>query len=500
MSTASATSLTSALQQAQAIQSGETSAVELTKQALAAITTGDSQYNSVLAVTEELALSTAEQIDARAKAGDDLPLLAGVPIAVKDNINVAGYATTCASHILEGYTSPYNATVVEKLLANGLPIVAKTNMDEFAMGSSNENSAFGPVKNPVNPEYVPGGSSGGSSAVVAAGFVSASLGSDTGGSVRQPAALCGLVGLKPTYGTVSRYGLVAFGSSLDQVSPFATTVADAAAVYQIISGADSSDATVRGDMPTVDYVAQLRQAKGQDLSGITIGVLQELDGEYLDAQGGASKGAIAPDVQAATAKAIDTFRSLGATVKTVSIPSVAYAVPAYYILATAEASSNLGRFDGIRYGARKEADTLHPTYKKTRSEGFGAEVKRRIMLGTFCLSAGYYDAFYGKAQQARRLMSHEFAQAFAQNGSGVDAIVCPTSPTTAFRLGEKCNDPVAMYLSDIATIPANIAGIPAMSIPNGVDADGLPIGLQLLGNHLDEQTLFRIAQAYEGAC
>ncbi len=491
MSTATANPLLSATQLSEKIQQGETTATQLTQAALAAIKEKDGEYNSVLATTEDLALKTADAVDAKAKTGDTLPLLAGVPIAVKDNINVAGYATTCASKILEGFASPYNATVVDKLLANHMPIVGKTNLDEFAMGSSNENSAYGPVKNPVNPEYVPGGSSGGSAATVAAGFVAASLGSDTGGSVRQPASLCGLVGLKPTYGTVSRYGLVAFGSSLDQVSPFTTTVKDAAAVYQVIRGVDANDATMRPDTPTTDYLAELAAMAGKDLSDVTIGVLQELDGEH-----GQSKGAIAPDVQSAMTRAIETFKSLGATIKTVSIPSVAYAVPAYYILATAEASSNLGRYDGIRYGARKQADTLHPTYKKTRSEGFGAEVKRRIMLGTFCLSAGYYDAFYGKAQQARRLMTKEFVDTF---GGGVDAIICPTSPTTAFKLGEKCDDPVAMYLSDIATIPANLAGIPAMSIPNGTDANGLPIGLQLLGTHLSESTLFRIAQAYEQA-
>lgn len=489
---AASTQTLTALAQAEAIKEGSLTAASLVQAALDKINTEDSAYNSVLYTMAESALATAEAIDGKAKAGDPLPLLAGVPTAIKDNINQTGQPTTCASNILKGYTSAYNATTVEKLNAHGIPIVAKTNMDEFAMGSSNENSAMGPVKNPVNPEYVPGGSSGGSAAVVAASFVPTSLGSDTGGSVRQPAALCGLVGLKPTYGTVSRYGLVAFGSSLDQISPFAKTVADTAAIYQVIRGEDPLDATTRPDTPTTDYLAELAQYSDQDLSGITIGVLQELDGEH-----GQSKGALAPAIQEALNTTIDRLKALGATIKTVSIPSVAYAVPAYYVLATAEASSNLGRYDGIRYGQRVEKNFLHPTYKATRSQGFGDEVKRRIMLGTFCLSAGYYDAFYGKAQQARRLMTHQFAETFASSGGGVDAILCPTSPTTAFKIGEKCDDPVAMYLSDIATIPANIAGIPAMSVPAGVNADGLPIGMQLMATHLNESALFRIGQALE---
>lgn len=484
-----ATQTKTALEQFNAIQHGDITATQLVNDALAAIQAKDGDYNSVLHTLAEDALATAEKVDAEANRGNPLPLLAGVPTAVKDNINITGHPTTCASKILTGYTSAYSATVVEKFNTHHIPIVAKTNLDEFAMGSSNENSAHGPVKNPVNPDYVPGGSSGGSAAVVAAGFVPTSLGSDTGGSVRQPAAFCGLVGLKPTYGTVSRYGLVAFGSSLDQISPFATTVADVAAIYQIIRGQDGLDATTRPDTPTTDYLAELEAAKGQDLKGLRIGVLAELDGEH-----GQSKGALEPAIQASLTTTIDRLKALGATVDTVSISSVAYAVPAYYVLATAEASSNLGRYDGIRYGQRVEKDTLHPTYKATRSQGFGAEVKRRIMLGTFCLSAGYYDAFYGKAQQARRLMTHQFAEAFNQ----FDAIVCPTSPSTAFKLGEKADDPVAMYLSDIATIPANLAGIPAMSIPAGTNEAGLPIGMQLLGPHLGEATLFRIGQALEG--
>ncbi|MFN8614911.1 MAG: Asp-tRNA(Asn)/Glu-tRNA(Gln) amidotransferase subunit GatA [Vampirovibrionales bacterium] len=471
----------------QAIQQGEQTSTDCVNDVYKRINAMDGQIGAFLHLCQEQALEAAAQVDADAKAGKPLKLLAGVPIALKDNMNLAGTPTTCASKILKGYTSPYNATVVEKLLANGLPIVGKTNLDEFAMGSSNENSAFGTVKNPVDTERVPGGSSGGSAACVAAGMVPLSLGSDTGGSIRQPASLCGLVGVKPTYGAVSRFGLVAFASSLDQIGPFARTVTDAAAVYQVIAGPDTQDATSRLDYtPQLDIAALAKG--GADLNGLRVGVLQELDGISGDSQ-----KALQPAVIEAFHRSLDTLKALGAQLSTVSLPSTHYSVPIYYILATAEASSNLGRYDGVRYGHRADAKNLHPMYRQTRAEGFGPEVKRRIMLGTFCLSAGYYDAFYGKAQQARKLMTQEFATTFNQ----VDVVVCPTSPSTAFLFGEKASDPLAMYLSDIATIPANIAGVPAISVPCGVDAEGLPIGLQFTGPHLSEDRLFRIARAFE---
>ncbi|MDH4379468.1 MAG: Asp-tRNA(Asn)/Glu-tRNA(Gln) amidotransferase subunit GatA [Vampirovibrionales bacterium] len=479
----------SAWELAQAIQNGQTTSLELVEDAYERIATMDGTIGAFLSLTKEKAIETASQVDADAKAGKPLKLLAGVPIALKDNMNMTGTKTTCASKILKGYVSPYNATVVEKLVANGLPVVGKTNLDEFAMGSSNENSAYGLVKNPVDIERVPGGSSGGSAAAVAAGMVSLSLGSDTGGSIRQPASLCGLVGVKPTYGSVSRFGLVAFASSLDQIGPFARTVTDAAALYQVIAGHDERDATSRADAtPTLDIAALA--AGGEDLKGLRVGVLQELDGISGD-----SKKALQPETIEAFHKGLDTLKALGATLTTVSLPSTQYSVPIYYILATAEASSNLGRYDGVRYGHRADAANLHPMYRATRAEGFGPEVKRRILLGTFCLSAGYYDAFYGKAQQARRLMTREFAETFAK----VDVLVCPTSPCTAFKFGEKSSDPLAMYLSDIATIPANIAGVPAISVPCGVDALGLPIGLQITGPHLSEAQLFHVARAFEAA-
>lgn len=491
MSPTATTHLT-ALELAEKIQQGERTATELVEQSFQTIDAHDSKIQAFLSHTQELALQTAANVDAKAKAGETLPLLAGVPIAVKDNINVLGTETTCASQILKGYKSTYNATVVEKLLANGLPIVGKTNLDEFAMGSSNENSSFFDTKNPWDTNRVPGGSSGGSAACVSAGMVPLSLGSDTGGSVRQPAALCGLVGLKPTYGTVSRYGLVAFASSLDQISPFARTVDDTAAIYQVIAGHDNRDSTSRPDTAQLlNTLANTKLASG-DLTGTTIGVITELDGES-----DSSKESFQPDTTQAFHQAIEQFKALGATIKPISLPSLKYAVAAYYILATAEASSNLGRFDGVRYGNRQEDknDTLHPMYKRTRSNGFGPEVKRRIMLGTFSLSAGYYDAFYGKAQQVRQLLKTEFNNAFGQ----VDALICPTSPSTAFKIGEKSDDPVAMYLSDISTIPINLAGIPALSLPCGKDSAGLPIGLQIIAPHFAEPKLFSIAKAYETA-
>lgn len=470
------------------IKQGEKTAVEVLDETYRRIEEKDGNIGAFLSLTRDLAYDTAKEVDRRVASGEDLPLLAGVPVAVKDNINVKGYPTTCASKILAGegepgYISPYNATVIEKLLKHLMPIVGKTNLDEFAMGSSNENSALKLTRNPWDTERVPGGSSGGSAAAVAAGMVPISLGSDTGGSVRLPAALCGLVGMKPTYGTVSRYGLVAFGSSLDQISPFARNVADAAALYQVISGFDPQDSTSLNpdsDSGERDYLANLDEA----LANLKVGVIRDLNGEGMQ-----------PAVSTHFQKAVDTFRSLGAEVKEISIPSIRHGLAAYYILATAEASSNLARYDGIRYGLRVEGKDLNTTYCQTRAKGFGPEVKRRIMLGTFCLSSGYYDAYYGKAQRARTLLRREFDKAFAE----VDVLICPTSPSTAFKLGEKTDDPVAMYLTDIATIPVNLVGIPGISVPCGFDEDGLPIGLQLMGGYLGDDRLFRAARAYETA-
>lgn len=470
----------SALELHQQIQQGRQSAVALVEESYRRIEACEPQIEAFLSLSRDLALEIAAETDRKAQAGEPLPLLAGVPIAIKDNINVAGLPTTCASKILNGFVSPYDATVITRVRQHLMPIVGKTNMDEFAMGSSTENSAKALTRNPWDPERVPGGSSGGSAAAVAAGEVPLSLGSDTGGSVRQPAALCGLVGLKPTYGLVSRYGLVAFASSLDQISPFSRNVADAAALLQVISGFDHRDSTSL-DTPPVDYLAALKAETGVN-GPLRVGLIQELNGEGMQ-----------PEVSEAFQKAVDTFRGMGAEVKTLSIPSIQAAIAAYYIIATAEASSNLSRFDGVRYGLRVEADNLHEMYRRTRATGFGSEVKRRIMLGTFCLSAGYYDAYYGKAQKARQLLKTEFAQAFSQ----ADILISPTSPTTAFKLGEKLSDPVSMYLSDIATIPVNLVGIPAISVPCGFDQQNLPIGLQLFGPHLSEAHLLQVAQRFE---
>ncbi len=467
----------SALSLYEQIQSGKRSAVEALEATYKRIEAVDPQVGAFTSLTRDLAFETANEVDQKAKKGEALPLLAGVPLAVKDNINVKGYPTTCSSKMLDGYVSPYDAMTTLKVKKNLLPIVGKTNLDEFAMGSSTENSALQITRNPWDLERVPGGSSGGSAAAVASGETLISLGSDTGGSVRQPAALCGLVGLKPTYGLVSRYGLVAFASSLDQVSPFARNVKDAAALLQVISGFDDRDSTSL-NQPVPDYLATI----DKPVEKLRIGVITELNGEGMQ-----------PEVAASFQNAIETFKKLGASITTLSIPSIQHTIAAYYIIATAEASSNLARFDGVRYGLRTEAETLNEMYSKTRAQGFGPEVKRRIMLGTFSLSSGYYDAYYGKAQKVRELLRREFAQAWQQ----VDVLICPTSPTTAFKIGEKSNDPVSMYLSDIATIPVNLVGIPAISIPCGFDNSKLPIGLQLMGPHLSEDTLFRVAQAFE---
>jgi len=478
--THSASTAPGALELHQQIVKGQTSAQSLVEASYKQIESNDSEIHAFVSLTKELALQTAQEVDKQAKAGNALPLLAGVPIAVKDNINVQGFPTTCSSKILAGYVSPYDATVTLKLKKHQLPILGKTNLDEFAMGSSTENSALGITRNPWDPTRVPGGSSGGSAAAVAAGQAPLSLGSDTGGSVRQPAALCSLVGFKPTYGLVSRYGLVAFASSLDQISPFARNVEDTAAILQVISGFDGNDSTSL-DVPVPDYLAALKEPL--DKKPLRVGVLKELDGEGMQ-----------PEVAESFQKSLEAFKAMGAEIQTISIPSVKYAIASYYILATAEASSNLARFDGVRYGFRAEdAQNITELYTKTRAQGFGPEVKRRIILGTFCLSSGYYDAYYGKAQKVQELLRREFEKAW----QSVDVLLCPTSPSTAFKIGEKANDPVSMYLSDIATIPVNLVGIPALSIPCGFDKDHLPIGLQLMGPHMSESRLLQIAHAFE---
>jgi aspartyl-tRNA(Asn)/glutamyl-tRNA(Gln) amidotransferase subunit A len=406
--------------------------------------------------------------------------LSGVPVAIKDNICVRGLQTSCGSRILGAYRPPYTATAVERLTKAGAVVVGKTNCDEFAMGSSNENSAFGAARNPWDTGRVPGGSSGGSAASVAARIVPVALGSDTGGSVRQPAALCGVVGVKPTYGRVSRYGLVAFGSSLDQIGTFTLTARDAATVLSVIAGRDGLDATT-ADVEVPDYASHLTG----DVKGARIGVPRSLFGEGLDA-----------GVRASVERAIEVFRDLGAEVADVELPHAKYAIAVYYIIATAEASSNLARYDGVRYGFRaEESPELRSMYRRTREEGFGAEVKRRVMLGTYVLSSGYYDAYYLKAQQVRTLIKRDFAAAFGR----CDAILTPTTPTAAFPLGEKTDDPLAMYLNDIYTVTANLAGVPALSVPCGLAGEGLPVGMQLVARHWDEATMLRLADAYERA-
>ncbi|HEX2269567.1 MAG TPA: Asp-tRNA(Asn)/Glu-tRNA(Gln) amidotransferase subunit GatA [Pyrinomonadaceae bacterium] len=432
------------------------------------------KLNAFLEIDRAGALERAAAVDNSNGA------LAGLPVAVKDNICVQGMQASCGSRILGDYHPPYNATVIERLTAAGAVVIGKTNCDEFAMGSSNENSAFGPVRNPWDTTRVPGGSSGGSAAAVAAGIVPVALGSDTGGSVRQPASLCGVVGLKPTYGRNSRYGLVAFASSLDQVGIFARNVEDVARVLGVIAGRDRHDSTT-ADVPVPDYTASLTS----DLKGARLGFPRALFGDGLDAEVGDSVKAV-----------VDVYRDLGAEIVDVELPHAKYAIAVYYIIATAEASSNLARFDGVRYGFRAE-DTpeLRQMYRRTREEGFGAEVKRRIMLGTYVLSAGYYDAYYLKAQKVRTLIKNDFLTAFGS----CDAIITPTAPSTAFALGEKVDDPLAMYLNDIYTVTANLAGVPGISAPCGLSSERLPIGFQLLGPYWSEPTLFRLAHAYQQA-
>ena len=468
----------SAVEQHKAIKNKEVSAVELTKASLDRIKSIDDKLGAFNSLTEEIAVSTAKKVDEKIARGEELPLLAGVPLALKDNMNLVGSKTTASSKILENFVSPYNATATQKLLDNLIPIVGKANLDEFAMGSSNENSAFKKVHNPWNLSKVPGGSSGGSAASVASCEASLALGSDTGGSIRLPASFCGIVGMKPTYGKVSRYGLIAFASSLDQIGPFARTVEDAAALLEVISGYDKHDSTSL-KLPVENYTASLNN----NIKGKKIGVVKELMVEGL-----------ADDVQQAMQSAIDTYKSLGAEVVEISLPNIKHSIGIYYILATAECSSNLARFDGVRYGHRtSEASNLMELYCKSRAEGFGAEVKRRIMLGTYALSSGYYDAYYKKAQQMRRVVTDDFLKAFSQ----VEVLIAPTCPNTAFDLGSKTEDPLAMYLTDIATIGANLAGIPAISVPAGFDKDGMPIGLQIMSPQLTESKLFNFAYKFE---
>ncbi len=474
------TAATTALGIAAAVRAGERSARDAVDGALAAIEAGDGEIHAFNVVTADVARAAADAVDQRVAAGQDPGPLAGVPVALKDNLCTRGIATTCSSRILEGWQPPYDATVVQRLAAAGAVAVGKTNLDEFAMGSSTENSAFGATRNPHDTSRVPGGSSGGSAAAVAAGFTPLALGSDTGGSIRQPAALCGVIGFKPTYGLVSRYGLVAFASSLDQIGPFAATVADAAALFEAIAGHDPLDATsIPEPVPAVS--AHLHDG----IDGLRVGVITEL----LDAEG------IAPDVSARTRQAADALSAAGAKVDDVSVPAVLYGLSAYYLIAPAEASSNLARFDGVRYGLRVDAPTTNEMMIATRTQGFGAEVKRRIMLGTYALSAGYYDAYYGKAQRVRTLIAQEFADAYQR----FDVLLSPTSPTTAFPLGDKTADPLTMYLNDVCTIPSNLAGHPAISVPFGAGDDGLPVGVQVLAPSLAEVDLFRVAAALEEA-
>jgi aspartyl-tRNA(Asn)/glutamyl-tRNA(Gln) amidotransferase subunit A len=463
---------------AAAVRAGERSAREVTEVALAAVAAGDAEVHAFLLVLDDEALAQADAVDAAVARGQDPGPLAGVPVALKDNLCTRGIPTTCGSKILEGWRPPYDATVVEKLRASGAVALGKTNMDEFAMGSSTENSAFGPTRNPRRTDRVPGGSSGGSAASVAADFTPLGLGSDTGGSIRQPAALCGVVGMKPTYGRVSRYGLVAFASSLDQIGPFATSVADAALLFDVVAGHDPQDSTslAVANPPTAASV-------DEGVEGVRVGLCPDL-----------IEGC-APDVVARVYAAAEALAAAGAKVDEVRVPEFAYGLSAYYLIAPAEASSNLARYDGVRYGLRVEADDAAAMNTATRTAGFGAEVKRRIMLGTYALSAGYYDAYYAQAQRVRTMVMAAFERAYVS----VDVLLGATAPTTAFALGAKVDDPMAMYMNDVCTIPSNLSGHPAVSVPFGVGDDGLPVGVQVLAPALQEALLFRVAGAVEAA-
>ena len=460
----------------EAVRGGARSAVEVCREALARIEATDRVVHAFHTVTADRALARAAEIDRDRSRWRDAPL-GGVPVALKDNLCTRGVRTTAASRILESFVPPYDATVVTRLERAGAVLVGKTNCDEFAMGSSTENSAFGPTRNPWALDRTPGGSSGGSAAAVAARMTPLALGSDTGGSVRQPAALCGIVGLKPTYGRVSRYGLLAFASSLDQIGPLALTVHDAALVLGVIAGPDPADATSAPE-PIADWTAALTG----DIRGARIGVPSRMLDAGVDAE-----------VARAFRAALDVFAARGATIVDIELPQARSAIPVYYLVATAEASSNLARYDGVRYGFRAREDDLRTMYRRTRAQGFGTEVKRRIMLGTYVLSAGYYDAYYVKAQQVRTLIVRDYDAAFER----VDVVAMPTSPTPAFALGERTADPLQMYLADVFTVSANLAGLPAVSVPCGFTANRLPIGLQLTGRRFDEATMLRVADAYE---
>ena len=463
-----------------AVQERKTTAVALAEACYAKIEKEDPQIGAFLTLSKERALAKAAEMDTLAAKGEKLPPLGGVPVAIKDVLVTRGVRTTAGSKILGNYIPPYDCTAVARLESAGAVMLGKVNCDEFAMGSSNENSAWKPVHNPRDLTRVPGGSSGGSAAAVAADMAVVALGTDTGGSIRQPASLCGVYGMKPTYGRVSRYGLIAFASSLDHVGPLAKTTKDAALVLRTMAGRDPMDST-SADIPVPDYVAELEKP----IHGMKIGVAKEYLGEGLD-----------PEVRKSVEAAIQKLAGLGCEIVQVSLPHTEYAIPTYYLIATAEASANLARFDGVRYGHRAHGvRTLSEMYRRTRDEGFGAEVKRRIMLGTYALSAGYYDAYYLKAQRVRTLLTRDFEEAFKK----VDAIVAPTSPTPAFKLGEKVDDPLAMYLADIYTVTANLAGIPGISIPCGETKQKLPIGMQIFGKHFDDTTILRLSYAYEQA-
>jgi len=463
----------------EALRSKKISARELAGEFYARIEKRNPELNAFLALCPERAYAQGDRVDAMIARGEDLPPLAGVPIAVKDVISTRGVPTTCGSRILECYRPAYDATAVLRLEAAGAVILGKTNCDEFAMGSSNENSAYGPVRNPVAPDRVPGGSSGGSAAAVAAGLAVAALGTDTGGSIRQPASLVGVPGMMPTYGRVSRYGLIAFASSLDRIGPFATTVADAATVLGVMAGRDPNDST-SAPIPVPDYAAEI----DKPVAGMRIGIAKEYFAEGSD-----------PEVRRHVEAAIERLKSLGCQPVELRMPHTDYAIATYYLVATAEASANLARFDGVRYGLRVDSLDLRDMYKKTRGAGFGAEVKRRIMLGTYALSAGYYDAYYLKAQRVRALIARDFIEAFAK----VDCIVTPTSPVPAFRLGERTADPLQMYLADIYTVTGSLAGVPGISVPCGRTSAGLPVGLQIFGPHFGEEKILRLANAFERA-
>ena len=465
----------------QQLESGEVSARELTDQHLSRIADVEPSLHAYLEVTADRARADADRIDAARSAGEDLPPLAGVPLAIKDNLCTKGVTTTCASRMLEGFVPPYESTVTGKLWDAGAVLLGKTNLDEFAMGGSTETSAFGPTANPWNLDHVPGGSSGGSAAAVASGGCMASLGSDTGGSIRQPASFCGVVGLKPTCGRISRSGLVAFASSLDQVGPFTSNVADAAALLQVMAGHDPRDSTSL-KVPVPDYSADLTKS----IKGLKVGLVREcFEQEGLD-----------PEVKASVMAAAEQLQALGAELVDVSCPRFSDGIATYYVIAPSEASANLARYDGVKYGYRaQDADSLAAMTARSRAEGFGSEVQRRILIGTYALSAGYVDAYYKKAQQVRTLIRRDFDAAY----QSVDVLLTPTAPTPSFRKGAHADDPLAMYLADLLTIPANLAGLPAISVPCGFNAAGLPIGVQLIGNVLEESRLLQVAHQYEQA-